>query len=119
PARVLDVGGGPGAYAEWLADVGYDVKLVDALPLHVEQARHRAAGRFIAEEGDARSLPEKDDSYDVVLLLGPLYHLVERGERLGALAEARRVLRPRGLLAAAAISRFGSLLDAFLRGMLD
>ena len=58
PARVLDVGGGPGAYAGWLADAGHEVKLVDALPLHVEQARERAGGRFTAEEGDARSLSE-------------------------------------------------------------
>jgi ubiquinone/menaquinone biosynthesis C-methylase UbiE len=85
----------------------------------VEQARERAAGRFVADEGDARALAEPDDSYDAVFLLGPLYHLVEHQDRLKALAEARRVLRPGGLLAAAGISRFGSLLDAFLRGMLD
>jgi len=119
PARVLDVGGGPGVYAEWLAEAGYDVKLVDVVPLHVERSRQRAAGRFTAEEGDARSLAELDDSYDVVLLLGPLYHLVERDDRLRALAESRRVLRARGLLAAAAISRFGPLLDAFARDTLD
>jgi len=119
PARVLDVGGGPGAYAAWLADAGYDVKLVDLLPLHVEHARELAAGRFAAEEGDARSLAELDGSYDVVLLLGPLYHLAEERERLVALAEARRVLRRRGLVAAAAISRFGPLLDTFLRGILE
>lgn len=119
PVRVLDVGGGPGVYAEWLADAGYDVKLVDLTPLHVREARQLAAGRFVAEEGDARALDEADASYDVVLLLGPLYHLVDRGDRLRALTEARRVLRPRGLLVAAAISRFGSLLDGFLRGRLD
>jgi SAM-dependent methyltransferase len=104
PARVLDVGGGPGAYAAWLADAGYDVKLVDVLPLHVQHAR---------------LLAEHDESYDVVLLLGPLYHLVEYDDRLRALSEARRVLRRRGVVAAAAISRFGPLLDAFVRGMLD
>jgi SAM-dependent methyltransferase len=119
PAQVLDVGGGPGVYAEWLADAGYDVKLVDLAPLHVREARQRAAGRFVAEEGDARALAEPDGSYDVVLLLGPLYHLVERGDRVRALTEARRVVRPEGLLAAAAISRFGSLLDGFMRGRLD
>jgi ubiquinone/menaquinone biosynthesis C-methylase UbiE len=47
----------------------------------------------------------------VVLLLGPLYHLPERKERLTALREARRVLRPGGRLFAAAISRFAALLD--------
>jgi len=116
---VLDVGGGPGAYAAWLADAGYEVKLVDGTPLHVEQARERAAGRFVAAEGDARTLDEPDESYDVVLLLGPLYHLVERGDRMRALTEARRVLRGGGLFAAAAISRFAPLLDTFAREVRD
>lgn len=119
PAKVLDVGGGPGAYAAWLADGGYEVKLVDATPLHVHQALELAAGRFDAAEGDARRLAEPDGSYDVVLLLGPLYHLLEQEDRLAALGEARRVLRPGGLLAAAAISRFASLLDGLLRDLLD
>jgi SAM-dependent methyltransferase len=119
PARVLDVGGGPGAYAAWLADLGYEVRLVDAMPLHVEQAAELAAGRFSAVVGDARSLDVADTSRDAVLLLGPLYHLLEREERVDTLREARRVLRPGRLLAAAAISRFASLLDGFLRGLLD
>jgi SAM-dependent methyltransferase len=118
PASVLDVGGGPGAYAEWLVDAGYDVRLVDAVPLHVEQARERAAGRFTAVEGDARRLDERDETYDVVLLLGPLYHLIEREDRLLALREARRVLRRGGMLAVAAVSRFASLLDGLLSGHL-
>ncbi|HZC29832.1 MAG TPA: methyltransferase domain-containing protein [Gaiellaceae bacterium] len=118
PARVLDVGGGPGAYATWLADRGYDVRLVDAVPLHVEHARERAAGRFAAVEGDARALDETDEAYDAVLLLGPLYHLTDRGDRLRALREARRVLKGRGVLAAAGISRFASLLDGLLHGHL-
>src|SRR5688500_14621936 len=42
PAVVLDVGGGPGIYAYWLARRGYEVHLVDAVPLHVEQARRSA-----------------------------------------------------------------------------
>jgi ubiquinone/menaquinone biosynthesis C-methylase UbiE len=118
PARLLDVGGGPGVYAEWLAEAGYDVRLVDASPLHVRQALERSKNRFAAVEGDARSLDEADESYDVVLLLGPLYHLTERDDRLRALREAGRVLRPGGLVAAAAISRFASLLDGLYGGYL-
>jgi SAM-dependent methyltransferase len=118
-ARVLDVGGGPGAYAEWLVEQGHAVRLVDATPLHVEQALERAQGRFSAVLGDARALEEDDGSYDVVLLLGPLYHLIEREERLSVLREARRVLRPGGFVAAAAISRFASLLDGLLRHYLS
>ena len=119
PARVLDVGGGPGAYASWLADRGYEVKLVDATPLHVDQASELSGGRFSASLGDARGLEEADASFDAVLLLGPLYHLLERAERVTALREAWRVLRPGGVLAAAAISRYASLLDGFLRDLLD
>jgi SAM-dependent methyltransferase len=119
PARVLDVGGGPGAYAEWLAEQGYEVRLVDAMPLHVEQAIKRGRGRFSAVEGDARSLEEPNESYDVVLLLGPLYHLVERDDRVAALREGHRILRPGGLVAAAAISRFASLLDGLYGGYLS
>ena len=95
------------------------MRLVDAMPLHVEQATELAAGRFSAVVGDARKLDEAHASWDAVLLLGPLYHLLEREQRLAALREARRVLRPGGVLAAAAISRFASLLVGFLRDLLD
>ena len=113
PARILDIGGGSGVYASWLADLGYDVHLIDPVPLHVEQAR--AKGGFAAAEGDARALDQPDGSCDVVLLLGPLYHLVEREERLLALREALRVVRPGGLVAVAAISRSASLIDGTAR----
>jgi SAM-dependent methyltransferase len=119
PAEVLDVGGGPGTYADWLAALGYQVRLVDPVPLHVEQAAELAAGRFAVATGDARQLDEEDASYDAVLLLGPLYHLTEERDRIRALGEARRVLRPGGIAAAAAISRFASLLDGAYAGYLD
>jgi SAM-dependent methyltransferase len=109
PAGVLDVGGGPGAHARWLGEDGYAVHLVDPVPRHVEQARR--VPRCTAELGDARELTAADASFDVVLLLGPLYHLLERGQRDLALAEARRVLRPGGLLAAAGINRYASLFE--------
>jgi ubiquinone/menaquinone biosynthesis C-methylase UbiE len=121
PARVLDVGGGPGAYAAWLTERGYTVHLIDPVPLHVEQAASLAAeceSGFTAALGDARRLEEPDASYDAVLLLGPLYHLVNRDERVRALAEARRVARSGGIVAAAAISRFASLLDGLRSGYL-
>jgi SAM-dependent methyltransferase len=122
PAVVLDVGGGPGVYAAWLARAGYDVHLVDPVPLHVTQATELAASQpehpFTAAVGDARRLDLADSSADVVLLLGPLYHLTERADRVRALREAHRVLRPGGLALAVAISRFAMLLDALQKGIL-
>jgi ubiquinone/menaquinone biosynthesis C-methylase UbiE len=122
PARVVDVGGGPGVYSAWLAKLGYDVELLDVVPLHVEQARQKFGELGLeparAEVGDARQLPYASESADWALLLGPLYHLPGRDDRLSALREARRVLRPGGGIAVAAISRFASLLDGFFRGFI-
>ncbi len=124
PATIVDAGGGAGAYACWLAARGYQVHLIDPVPKHVEQARaasnqqpeHPLAS---AEVGDARHLPRGDASADAVLLLGPLYHLVEKEDRLACLREARRVLRPGGFAWGAAISRFASLLDSLSHGFFD
>jgi ubiquinone/menaquinone biosynthesis C-methylase UbiE len=120
PAVVLDAGGGPGRYALWLAERGYEVHLLDPVELHVDQARaasERATAQLAsAVVGDARALPLGDRSVDVVLLLGPLYHLPAEGRRR-ALDEARRVLRPGGLLAAAAISRLASTVDGLVQGL--
>lgn len=107
PARVLDVGGGTGVHARWLLEDGYEVRLVDPVARHVEQAREVCP----ADLGDARSLDAEDSSYDVVTLLGPLYHLPDRDERLQALCEAVRVARPGGLVAAAAINRYASVFE--------
>jgi ubiquinone/menaquinone biosynthesis C-methylase UbiE len=119
-ATIIDVGGGPGAYAVPLALTGHDVHLVDAMPLHVAQAQQAAAAaetRLITTEvGDARELAFPDGSADAVLLLGPLYHLLEAAERIAALAEAYRVLRPGGVLAAVAVSRFASLIEGLRYG---
>ena len=122
PAAVLDVGGGPGAYAFWLAERGYEVHLIDPVPLHVEEAvaTSAAAAQPLASAavGDARELERVDESVDAVLMLGPLYHLTERGERIRALAEARRVLRPRAPVLAAGISRFAPAVDGLRKGFL-
>lgn len=124
PSVVLDVGGAAGVYALWLARQGHEVHLIDAVPEHVKQARadSEAQARHPladCEVGDARDLQRADASVDAVLLLGPLYHLTERGDRLRALREAYRVLRPTGLVFAAAVSRFASLLSGLTYGFLS
>ena len=124
PGVVLDVGGGPGRYSCWLAERGYDVHLIDPVEKHVRQARQASGSQSehplaSANLGDARSLDHGDGSADAVLLMGPLYHLTDRNDRLSALSEARRVLKPGGLLIAKAVNRFASLLSGLIDSNID
>ena len=117
PALVADIGGGPGRYALWLAQLGYEVIHRDLMPLHVKQLRQAARGnrRIQTAVGDARQLDLASGSADAVLLLGPLYHLDRRADRLQVLAETRRVVRRGGPVFVAAISRWATRMDGILR----
>jgi len=113
-AVIADVGGGPGRYTDWLVDSGYEVVHRDLVAHHVDQVRDRHDDRVDSAIGDARALDLADDSVDGVLLLGPLYHLEDRRDRLQALSEARRVVRQGGVVHAAAISRWATRLHGML-----
>ncbi|MER6664634.1 methyltransferase domain-containing protein [Amycolatopsis japonica] len=118
--RVLDIGGATGIHAAWLAADGHQVTLFDIVPDHVAAARQladRTPGMTVAG-ADARRLPVPDGSFDAALLLGPLYHLTNRDDRLTALREGARAVRPGGWVFVAAISRFASLFDGLARGFL-
>ena len=123
PAVVLDIGGGPGLYACWLAQLGYEVHLIDIVHLHVEQAKEASekqprAPLASAEVGDACALTWSDNTVDAALMFGPLYHLTDKQDRQKALSEAHRVLKPEGTLLAVGISRFASALDGLRLGYL-
>ena len=121
PARVVDVGGAAGAYSFWLAERGYEVHLVDATPRLVAEAtrRNTTARAPIASAvvGDARAQPHDAGSAAAVLVMGPLYHLVDPADRALALREAYRVLAADGVVVAAAISRYASTLDGLARNL--
>ena len=121
PADILDIGGGTGVYSIWMAGLGYTVHLVDIVPRHFELAQEETRKPGVARlsslrVGDARALDFGDECADAVLLHGPLYHLALRTERLKVLAEARRVLRPGGVLCAFAITRYAGLIYGLLHG---
>ncbi len=122
PADILDVGGGTGAYSFWLASLGHRVSFIDLSDAHVCAARSKnndlQAGLVSIHEGSALSIGFPDASFDLVLNMGPLYHLTAE-ERPRALREMRRVLRPGGLVISSYISRFAALMDGYTDGYID
>ena len=108
---IYDIGGGIGMYAAWLAKKGNEVHLIELAENAVEYAKANIMQdcRFVVETGNALQVNRSDESADVVLLMGPLYHLRDREERLQALREALRMLKKGGLLVAAGISKFSSM----------
>jgi SAM-dependent methyltransferase len=116
-ARVLDIGGGPGRYAIWLARRGHPVVLADLSPKLLAIAREQVAAAGVSTnvreivEADARDLSRwADASFDAVLSMGPFYHLPDDADRERAAKELVRVLRPSGVACIALMSRY-----AFLR----
>lgn len=105
---VYDIGGGIGKYSPWLAENGHNTTLIELAPNAVEYAKTHQTVSYNAEVGDARSINKPDESADIVLLMGPLYHLQNEVDRNKALSEAYRVLKKGGLLFAAGISKFSS-----------
>lgn len=123
PARILDCGGGPGRYAIHLAQQGYQVSLLDLAQgnLALAQVKAAEAGVEIADfvHGNALDLSRfSDASFDAVLLLGPLYHLLTHTDRCQAVREAARVLKPGGPLLAGFITFYAPFRDAIAKGYL-
>ncbi len=114
PARIADIGGGPGRYTDWLVYAGYEVAHRDLVEHHVDQVAGRHGGRVDAAVGDARSLDLDDASVDASLLLGPIYHLKEVDDRLAALREAARVVRSGGFVYVAAITRWAARMHGMI-----
>ena len=113
-SRILDIGGGPGRYAMWLAKHGHRVVLADLSPelLAIARTKLDEAGVManIEEivEADACDLSHwQDNSFDAVLSLGPLYHLIDADDREKAVSEMRRVLKPQGVAFAALMPLYG------------
>jgi ubiquinone/menaquinone biosynthesis C-methylase UbiE len=118
---IADVGGGTGHYASWLASLGHKVILIDPVKKHIDRAVRRAkeiGPHFQTILGHAGAIPVLDQSMDLVILHGPLYHLSKREDRITAIREARRIVRPSGTVLGFAISHAASTLAALQNGMI-
>lgn len=111
--KILDVGGGPGRYSLYLAEKGCDVTLFDLSPENTRFAAKQATEQGLQIKtitGDAREADKMvDEQFDHVLLMGPLYHLLEENDRVQAVEAVLRLLKPGGLLFVSFISMSGGL----------
>jgi S-adenosylmethionine-dependent methyltransferase len=121
PAKLVDIGGGPGRYAITLAQRGWRVTLVDLSNGSLELAKQKAFDAGVELEAlvhanalDLTVLPAA--SFEAALLLGPLYHLHKLSERRTVLRQAHRLLKPGGLVFASFITRFAGFRDAAVHG---
>lgn len=127
--KILDIGAGTGRYSIALAKEGYDVTAVELVKHNLGRLKQKCS-LVKAYQGNALKLKRfADESFDLVLLFGPMYHLKGEGEKLQALLEAKRVLRQDGVLLVAYIMNEFSvltyafkekhILEALEEGMLD
>ncbi len=117
-SRILEIGAGTGRYSLYYAEQGYDVTAIEYVEsnLAVLKSKIKEGMRIDARQGDAVDLSDiKDDSFDVTLVLGPLYHLYDRDEQEKAIAEAIRVTKKNGIVAIAYLSSDSIILDWALR----
>ena len=99
--RIIDIGAGTGRYSVALAEEGYDVTAVELAKYNLGILKKKSAG-VRAFQGNALKLKRfADDSFDLTLLFGPMYHLHSDEEQRQALSEAKRVTRHGGIIMAA------------------
>ncbi len=118
-SKILEVGAGTGRYSVALAMEGYDVTAVELVENNLEVLRQNAAGlkNITSYQGDAADLSLfADNSFDAVLILGPMYHLFEKAEQHRALDEAIRVSKPGGVIMAAFLSVYSIMYNNYLEG---
>ena len=96
--KIIDVGAGTGAYSVALANEGYDVTAVELVKhnLMTLKAKNSPVKAYL---GNATNLSLfSDNSFDMVLLFGPLYHLISKEDKIKALMEAKRIVKPNGYI---------------------
>lgn len=121
--NVLDIGAGTGRYSFVIAEKGNQVDAIELVQRNVDifKAKINNIENITVRQGNALNLSFlEDSSYDITLVLGPMYHLYSRDDKLKALSEAIRVTKPNGTIFIAYCISDASIIDyGFKRGNID
>ncbi|MDS0526138.1 class I SAM-dependent methyltransferase [Clostridium sp. SHJSY1] len=113
--EIFDIGGGPGRYSLYLAEKDHKVTLLDLSQKNIEVAKTKAKEFNIELEeyihGNALELDKYNQKYDVILLMGPLYHLIKEDDRRLVLKNALRLLKSDGIIVVSFISKYAPIQD--------
>lgn len=123
PMKIVDLCGASGHYAYWLAKMGHEVHLMDLSGKHIKETIANKEKYNVelssVKQGDARSTGFKNETFDMVLLMGALYHLQEKDDRIKCIKETRRILKQGGIAIFSYISRYASILDGFTKELIN
>ncbi|MCH7408918.1 class I SAM-dependent methyltransferase [Belliella sp. DSM 111904] len=120
-SKIIDIGGGTEKYAEWLAQRGHQVHLVEPVVKHITLAQkraHKLKNKFFVHMGESRKLEFPNNFADLIILHGPLYHLQKVEDRDLTISEAKRVLKNGGIILGFAINYTASTLVGLLNGLI-
>lgn len=120
--KILEIGAGTGRYSHSLAQMGYEVDAVELVQHNIDIFREKTqpGEKITVRQGNAKDLSFfRDNTYDMTLLLGPMYHLYTEDEQKQALSEAIRVTKPNGVVCVAYCGNDATMVQyCFGRGML-
>ena len=94
--KIIDIGAGTGKYSKYFFDLGYDVTAVELVKHNLRQIEDKGINAMLANAKDLSKI--KDNTYDITILFGPMYHLITMDEKIKALSEAKRITKPGGYI---------------------
>ena len=120
---IADIGGATGVFSYWLQEQGHKVHLLDYTENHIERAKENGKNKGLMLEsyvwGDARQTPYADEQFDIVLEMGPLYHLQDSDDRVKCLKEANRLLKNKCVVICEVISRYANIFEGFQKNLIS
>ncbi len=118
--KILEIGAGTGQYSHYFARLGYEVDAVELMPCNIEVFKNNTepSEKVTITQANATDLSDfSSGTYDITLLLGPMYHLFKQDDKISALSEAIRVTKKGGIIFSAYCSADASILQfGFIKG---